>query len=269
VSRSAHWSRIARRWDQVGPPLRPSPEDCDAYLREIAAVPEGHAIRALVLGVTPELWRLPWPPGTDVISVDRSHDMIAALWPGPRAVRADWMSLPLLPASRDIALCDGGLHLLSYPEGQARMLRELARVLEPNGILTLRLFAPPPEGESAEVVIERLLNGGVHDINALKIRLTMALHEDPRSGVELAGVWNVLHAAAPNLDALADKLGWRSEHIHTIDTYRDCTDRYSFVRIGELADLLGKREISFTIDALHTPSYPLGDRFPIVRLRRV
>ena len=59
---TGHWAEIARRWQQVGPPLRPSVQDIAFYTRAIADIT---APRALILGVTPELYHLPWPAGAN------------------------------------------------------------------------------------------------------------------------------------------------------------------------------------------------------------
>ena len=48
-STSGHWSEIARRWAQVGPPLRPSAEDVAFYAGVVRQV---KSPRALILGVT-------------------------------------------------------------------------------------------------------------------------------------------------------------------------------------------------------------------------
>jgi len=68
---AGHWAEIARRWAEVGPPLRPSAEDLAFYRRAGRLTRERGAPRVLLLGVTPELYRLPWPDGTDLLA--RSH----------------------------------------------------------------------------------------------------------------------------------------------------------------------------------------------------
>jgi len=82
----------------------------------------------LLLGVTPELADL----GHDTIAVDRNESMIAHIWPGDtarcRAVKGEWVALPLEPQSVSAAVGDGSLSALTFPSEQGRLLSELARV---------------------------------------------------------------------------------------------------------------------------------------------
>ena len=80
-----HWAAIARQWKQLGPPLRPVAQDIGFYWNAAEKwVRERGAPRVLLLGVTPELYHLPWPKGTDLLAVDRSQAMIETVWPGPK-----------------------------------------------------------------------------------------------------------------------------------------------------------------------------------------
>src|SRR5580698_11337179 len=117
TSAGGHWLATSRRWNQIGPPLRPSPEDIGFYAAHIDRWVLGNGSpRALILGVTPELYRLSWPCGTNLLAVDRTRGMIDAVWPGPRSavLCADWTAMFLPARSRDIALCDAGLILVSF-----------------------------------------------------------------------------------------------------------------------------------------------------------
>ena len=259
-----HWAEVARRWALVGPPLRPSPEDVAAYAEVVAP-------RGLILGVTPEIYRLPWPEGADVLALDHTRAMIEAVWPGPpdAAVCADWTDMPGEPASRDVAFCDGGLHLLPYPEGQAKVVENLARVLVPGGLVALRLFTPPPEPESAADVLADLLGGRVANLNVLKLRLGMALQADPSEGVALDSVYAALVAAAPDgLPALAETIGWDLDHLLAIESYRGSPDRYYFVTFEQVRDLFCVSPGGFDLVSMRVPAYDLGDLCPLLVLRR-
>src|SRR5882724_8200549 len=140
-----HWHATAQRWNQIGPPLRPSPEDIAIYAAAINRwILANGAPRALILGVTPELYRLSWPSGTALQAVDRTSGMIEAVWPGPRSVVlcADWTAMPLPARSQDVALCDAGLILVSFPHGLSKIVRVLQQVLTPGGLFVTRLFLP-------------------------------------------------------------------------------------------------------------------------------
>jgi SAM-dependent methyltransferase len=267
VTAHAYWPDIAKKWEKVGPPLRPTAPDLAAYLEALGHKAEP---RAVMLGVTPEIYRLPWPPGADVVAIDHTLGMIEAVWPGPRgrAVCGDWTKMPLERASRDVALCDGGLHLLSSPRGQAALVDNLLRVLAPAGIFVLRVFAPDVRPETADTVIDDLLAGKVSNVNVLKLRLAMALQGDASSGVMLAAVWSSLFGSGIGYGELADRIGWDPIELATLDSYRECRTRYHFVTLSEVIELFCNRRGGFELVNVRTPSYELGERCPTVTLRR-
>jgi SAM-dependent methyltransferase len=271
VSAADHWTEVARQWDQVGPPLRPSAEDLAAYRAAIDRwTRDRGAPRALILGVTPELARLPWPAGTHLLAIDHTPSMIRAVWPGPlqTVVCGDWTAMPLRDAARDLVLLDGGLHLLTHPDGQQRLVQALRRVVAPGGLCVLRLFVPSRHRETPEAVLRALLAGVVANLNLLKLRLSMALQRDKRQGVSLGAVWLALHAVAPDLPRLADRLGWPLDHLLTINTYRDSAQRYHYVSVADVRWLFCRDPGGFQVEAIQMPTYDLGDRCPIVVFRR-
>lgn len=266
-----HWPEMARQWEQIGPPLRPTAEDigfCWDAVQEW--VRHRGRPRVLLLGVTPELYRLPWPKATDFLAVDRSQTMIDSVWPGPKeAVQcADWRELNLPESSRDVVLCDGGLHLLRYPEEQGRLVEVLQRVLSDRGLCILRLYVPPPQRESPDVVLGELLEGKISSLNILKLRLGMSLLESASDGVELGTIWRTIHAVAPDLVRLASTIGWPVEHMLAINAYRESTVRYHFVTVDEVSDLFCGSQRGFEVHRLHVASYELGEQCPTIVLRR-
>lgn len=230
----------------------------------------GAAPRGLILGVTPELHRLPWPDPTLVRAADRTPEMIAHVWPGSpdQVLRADWRNVPLDERSIDIALCDGGLHLLDFPSGQTALLAELARVLAPDGLLIVRLFTPPAVTETVDAVLTALLSGGIRDLNCLKLRLGMALQASPESGVQLDTVWRALHDGAGAWPELAQRLGWDIEHLRAIDAYRGSQARYHFVSADSVIALACSTLGAFELEDCHVPGYVMGDQCPTLVLRR-
>ncbi|HEV3386437.1 MAG TPA: class I SAM-dependent methyltransferase [Gemmata sp.] len=270
-SAGGHWLATARRWNQIGPPLRPSPEDIGFYSAAIDRwVLANRSLRALILGVTPELYRLSWPNGTNLLAVDRTRGMIDAIWPGPRnsVLCADWTAMPLPARSRDIALCDAGLILVSFPHGLIKIVRILQRVLTSGGLFITRLFLPPAQHESPGVVLSDLLAGSIANLNILKMRLGMALQENSEDGVQLGHIWDVLHRAAPNLPRLAERIGWSLETLSAIDVYRNCSSVYHFSSFTEIRQLFCDEPGGFTCESIDVPGYPLGERCPTVVFRR-
>jgi hypothetical protein len=262
---------MARQWQQVGPPLRPAPQDvafCQDVVREWAG--QGGPPRVLLLGVTPELYRLPWPKGTDFLAVDHTQAMIDMVWPGPKeaAQCADWLALALPDGSRDVVLCDGGLQFLGYPQEQRQLARLLRGILSDQGLFILRLFVPSPQRESPDAVLDDLLAGRVPNLNVLKLRLWMSMQASAEEGVELATVWSAIHEAAPDLAALASRIGWTLEHMRVINAYRGSAERYHLVTVDQVLDLFCGSPGGFAVHSVRVPSYELGRQCPTVVLRR-
>jgi SAM-dependent methyltransferase len=269
---TGHWHSIAKIWEQVGPPLRPSLQDI-AFLNITITlwVRDNDLPRVLILGVTPELYHLPWPNGTDLLAVDQTRGMIDSIWPGPpdTAICADWTTMPLQSNSRDIVLCDGGIHLLAYPNEHRKFVQTLYRITTSSGLCIFRLFVPPKEREEPDKVLRDLLDAKISNLNLLKLRLGMALHRNITQGVQLRRVWNAVHEVAPDFNTLASRLGWSIEHMLVINTYRDCPKRYYFLDLDDVCHLFCRRPGGFELDAVHVPTYELGERCPTVVFRRI
>lgn len=268
MSATGPWERHARQWSRVGPPLRPAAEDVEIARAAI----EGWRARAgntdptvLLLGVTPELWRIDLGGHGRAIATDRSLDMIRAVWPGPirprdAALGADWRHLPLADASIDVALADGALTNLAFPAGYAEVAAELRRALAEDGRWIARCFVQAARPESVATVLRDLRAGRAGGFHAFKWRLAMALQPDAATGVALADVWNALAAVEPDLAALAARCGWSPESVRTIEAYRGLAARYTFPALEELAEVF--RRAGFATFETITPAYELGDRCP-------
>ncbi len=272
MSAPTPWARHARQWSRVGPPLRPSPEDlavAEAELRAWSATTGRLDPTVLVLGVTPELCSLATLDPVRVIAIDRSLDMIRAVWPGPLrrgdlALCGDWRRLPLAESSVDLVLADGCLSTLPFPAGYMEVCAELRRVLAANGRCVLRCFVQAETPEPLELVLEDLASGGVGGFHAFKWRLAMALQPNAERGVVLADVWGALQEMEPDLAALSRRIGWPIEVVRTIDAYRGISARYWFPSPDALRDLISTA--GFTILDLVHPAYELGERCPTLIL---
>lgn len=264
---AGHWAQISQTWSQVGSPLRPSEEDIAGFR---GVIRQWTAPRALIFGVTPELYRLPWSEGTDLKAVDNTPKMIDTIWQGEpgQVICGDWRALPLEKASRDVVLCDGGFHLVSYPEGQRRFVESVKSVLVPGGVCAIRLFSPPRYPEEAATVLEEFLAGRIANLNILKLRLGMAMQVDPSVGVRLGTVWDAV-AALGKFEELAKKCGWPLEHLESLNSYRGSDNRYCFVTPSQVETLFTREVGGFEMESLSYPSYELGERCPIIVFRRV
>ena len=268
--RADYWHKAARQWEGIGPPLRPVAEDIGFYTAAIDKwVQSNGPPRVLLLGVTPELYLLPWPQGTDFLAVDRTRPMIDTVWPGPQdsVACADWTTMTLPDGSHDIVLCDGGMELLKYPQEHRQLVRILRRVLSEGGLCILRLYVLPAQRESPETVLQDFVQGRVSNVNILKLQLGMALQDSPREGVQRQTIWDAFHAAVPDPEHLAPQIGWSAEQMHIIDAYRDCPDRFFFLSVADIRDVFCASPGGFQLESVHVPSYELGDRCPTVVLR--
>ncbi len=274
VKKARHWHNVAllwKQWVQLGSPLRPSAQDLSFFTDAINYwVRKKVVCRALILGVTPELYNLPWPQRTEVLVADFSANMINHVWPGPRnsAICAEWTNLPLENNSCDIVLCDGGLNLLSYPDGQCKLIRTLQRIVVPGGLCIFRLFVPPRKSETVEEVLQDMLDAKIPKVNVLKLRLWMALQKDVAQGVQMKKVWDEVFRVAPDFDRLALKTGWPIEHLLTINSFKDNPARNYFLNTDEVQNLFCKMPGGFEFLAVHVPEYERGECCPTVVFRR-
>ena len=266
------WDSLAARWERHGPPLRPGPLDVALYQRAVDQLGQRPGVPALILGVTPEIYRLRWPEGTELRALDRSREMIDTVWPGrpEQAIEGEWGAPNFEPGSFDIVLCDGGLHLLDYPAGQSELVQQLARIVIPGGQVVFRLFLPPERREDPEQVIADLAAGQIRDMNCLKIRLMQAMTSSPVEGVMLDDVWQFLHTRIGDRESFFANLGWDSHRVAVIDLYRGSQARYHFADLDSVKALFGTdRATPFRRIDVTAPAHMMGDRCRHLRLERV
>jgi len=259
-----NWTRASQLWNYVGPPLRPHPTEIKLFRESLPAADELQ--RVLILGVTPELYSMPWPKHTKLFAIDRVRVMIETVWPGSRGaiVHGDWMAFPFSRGAFDVVLNDNGMALHSYPDGQASLAASLRRVIRPGGLCITRLLAPPEERESVEDVVADIEH--IPDLNALKFRLWMALQETAEKGVRRHDVWQAIHdAAGGDLAALAERTGWPSAHVLSVDYHRNVQSTYHFSGVNEVRELFAD---GFEIESVQYPDHVFGNACPVVSLRR-
>ena len=222
--------------------------------------PDSHP-RVLVLGVTPELAKLPWPPDATVVAVDRSDPMIAALWSGAGDVASatatcgDWRALPCENGSIDLIAGDGCFSALAYPNDYRVVAAELRRVLATGGRVALRMFVPPATRDDLETIASDLPAGRIGSFHAFKWRLAMALQTTPEDGACLGAIWTAWNAMCPDPSVLS----WSAETIATIDSYRDSPITYSFPTLDQIRAAFGAH---LTDVSCSVPTYELGERCP-------
>lgn len=265
------WPELAVRWSRIGPPLRPSRPDI-AHLEALVADWHGPevSVPALLLGVTPQIARIRLPRGTPLLAVDRSVNMVQAVWPGNlpghrSVVVAEWRDLPLSESSVGLTLGDGILTVLGSIAEAARLCRSLARVMAVGGRLAMRLFIRPDVYESVDAVVTALHAGEVGSFHAFKWRLAMALQSDAAVGVSVRRVWKAWVALKLDAPTLANRTGWPEPEIRTIEAFRESDSRLMFPSLSETRALLAPH---FKELDLWFPDYELGERCPTMVLVR-
>jgi hypothetical protein len=269
-SGEGHWKNHAIRWDLIGPPLRPSPDELDvvaAIVSELMLRVGNRGLDALILGVTVEYARFPWPPGSNLTALERSESMIRHVWPGSmaateRVLQGDWLAPDASLGPFDLLLGDGVLSMLAYPGDYERFCRAIRGMTRVGGRWVLRLYTRPAEPEDPERLLDDLRAGRLTNINEFKLRLGMVLCDAGRADdVGVSEMWQFWDDARRRDPALRDC--WSTELQTTIENYRDGIARYSFPHLCPVLDLLRGYA---TIREVRFPGYRLGDRCPTVIL---
>lgn len=228
------WSSMARVWSLVKTPLRPVQSEMD-FLNNIIKKKFSTPLNVLILGVTPELYQLAWPPFSKISAVDKSQGMIDAIWPGKKedAICDNWLTFQAEPESYDVILCDGGLHLVDYPREQSQLIARLHSLLKKDGLIFFRFFLPPLKKESLADIFSDLAQQKIASMSLLKLRLLFALQSSGESGVALKSVWNELEHKFSQLK----ELGWSEEELATVSPYQNNETKYHLSNLSEVLDL--------------------------------
>jgi hypothetical protein len=226
-------------------------------------------LRAMLLGVTPEIARMGWPEKSSLIAVDSSLPMAQAVWPGNLAQRrwvacGNWLALPQRESSCQVAIADGSLNCLSYPNGFRALAKAVSGVLCGDGILVMRCYIQSGERETPEAVYADARRGTIRSFHAFKLRLLMAMQHTTEEGIAVKDVYRYLVNHNFDLQSLPLTTGWRKSAIETIEFYRDATNVYAFPTPTELRFALTE---FFEEVAISTPRYEMGERCPTLVLR--
>ncbi len=267
-----HWTQMAPFWRFVGPPLRPAAEDIAAFHSAITDWQNNHDVppRALMLGVTPELYSMKWPMHTELKALDGSRQMIDAVWPGPKAsaIVGSWTEIPLANKSLDVVVCDGGFGMLRYPDKQRELLAEVRRLLVPGGIFAVRLFSPVGRTGTVIDIFEDLTAGRIASLDALKLRLWGALHGSPSAGVQPRTVVAAIRDFVGDFDHLARDHGWALAHVRALGLHLESQATYYLTEAKTVIQMACDELGSFRSLGINHPSYELGDCCPLVTLQR-
>jgi hypothetical protein len=256
-----HWQTFPARWSLLKPPLRPDASVIDCVRSLVGA----DAAPVLLLGVTPELAAA----FADVEAVDRSAEMIAALWPGDgpgkRAIRGDWLDLCGEPRFAAV-VGDGSPNALTSLEDAAWLLRIVVGLLLPGGSFACRLYERPAVPFTIDDLLATTSKPGVMNFHAFKWQLAMHIAETSSPTVHVASILERFDALFPDRDALAGRTGWARAEIDTIDVYARSPLAYTFPDRVEFTRLLppGIEAVRF----LPCGSYDMAACCPMLTFRK-
>lgn len=266
------WKRHATQWNAIGAPLKPSPEDLQILAEEIEHVEDATQANpwCLVLGVTPELVQRQWTPGSRVVAIDQSAEMIETVWAENQRVwswpvRGCWEHLPLASRQFSVITGDGAFNVLALTEQTRLLVGELARLLCPKGRLVIRSFVRPEQSESTDAVCADALAGRISGFHAFKWRLAMSLVDPDHSTVAVDEIWNAFERCIPTRSILAKRTAWSRSEIDTIDAYRGNHARYTFPTLPALRSVLTEM---LDIESVRFGTYELAERCPTIALSR-
>ena len=148
---SVPWKQIADMWDTYfTPPSRVSQDEAKKYEEWLKEIKKGE-MKALVLGVTPEIRESLTKLGYETTCIDINKEMILAMDsvlktkdPDEVIVNEDWLNNSLEDNAFDVAIGDCVLSNVKWEE-RDKLLAEVKRVLKPNGIFIMRFFSIPRE----------------------------------------------------------------------------------------------------------------------------
>jgi SAM-dependent methyltransferase len=270
MQREPQWEIMARRWAMIGWPMRPTPADVAYYEAWAAKAATALPLRAVLLGVTPEIALMQWPKDTRLTAVDRSEAMLAAVWPrdrvsvDARTMLSGWDALPLDAGSQDIVIGDGCYTVAAPLDVQERITREVHRVLKPTGTFIMRLFVAESQPGAVAALFDDLWAGRFAHFQEFKLLLLTRLPRDRDEIVQIADVWNAWDAAGIDRKALSERLGWSPAMIDTIDAYRDSAELYCFASPERMIERFAPH---FDMSEIKVHDYALASNCPTLVLR--
>jgi hypothetical protein len=228
----------------------------------VRAALRGHGGRVLLLGVTPELADI----GRTTVAVDMSDSMIAVAWPGDtatrRAIRGNWLDMPLELPEFTAVIGDGSLSFLPM-RAYARLFDELGALLLPGAFFAVRLYETPDRCETVGELRDAVMSGSGGGFHAFKWRLAMAIvARTGEASIAVARIHEVFEREFPDRAGLSAASGWSLGDIAEIDAYAGQDTVFSFPTRREILAALPAQFSNPRF--LASGRYELAERCPIL-----
>ena len=253
-----HWNDYQKRWHLLEAPLRPNHEVVDTL---VSMVGERNS-NVLLLGVTPELVEA----FSDLTAVDKSSEMIGALWhpiDATQVVReANWLEMDESFGNYSAIVGDCSVNALQSAEEIETLMRVVSARLLDGGVFACRVFERPDEPITEEALVGIIESGSHGNFHAFKWQIAMSLAEQHGVSVKAVEILARFNRLFPHRHDVAASTGWPLDVINTIDVYEQSDMSLCFPNRQEFEQLFSPcfREILW----LESGTYDLADRCPIV-----
>ena len=260
------WEIYSSHWHGQSTPLRPTSLDLNLYEQFFneAILNQSHH-NLLILGVTPELYKLGKALKLYVRGYDESKAMIQTVWPGPPqdVVTENWLDIAKVLKDKSIVVCDGGFHLLKFEE-QHNFIQTLQSESLIQSCFIFRFFLPVINKFNSSQILKKFEQKEIPTINYLKFHLWNAEDINKNNTIQLKNVWDtVMQRADGDVVKYFKKYGFSDEEILTFKLYEDNSTIYYFRTIDEINSLFLDTR-NFRKAKIAYPSYPEGQYFPII-----
>ncbi|MEM8749314.1 MAG: hypothetical protein AAGF28_03375 [Pseudomonadota bacterium] len=257
--KSSIWSEMQRNWDRIPPPLRPP----SAATKTISDLIEPLSDRGVLLGVTPEFSRF----GEAMTAYDRAPMMLENIWPGDtethKAVQSDWLNLPEDDGAVSFCIGDGSPNTCLYPDSLTAFYKEAARILQPGGLMIMRVFSQPDNAVTMDDVMQRFENRGYENPSALRLAVYACLaSKSAKSTVQLHEAADVIYERLGEPGEMSKRAGYDPDETKMIMIHKSSDDALSIPKTDLTLEIAS--QFFSTAKIVSSGDYHMSDHCPLL-----